>query len=233
MPALQFHMHPSLAHHTVQPDDALLLQLEQRRQHLLTLLDEMTGHLSSEAEREACAWKLRSYPVLSILAPAVSSGQGNVEYPGDPMCLYAALSVAIDQVVKARALGLSSELADHFKHGYTYTDLCPQWGRLPSRDYRLQVSDSGVRDYTHPERNTDQTVFDPRVWNEDVQRYLEEQLLPTLQPRVVLISCVSPAHRYALALAQQIRRVLPQALIVLGGRHIDETMRLREQSGEL
>jgi radical SAM superfamily enzyme YgiQ (UPF0313 family) len=163
----------------------------------------------------------------------VTGAGASVEYPGDPMCLYAALSVAIDQVLKARAVGLSAEVSDCFTPGYTYADLCPAWGDLPARAYRLQAPGSGVR-VSHGSRpNTDETVFDPRVWNEDVRVYLHERILRPLCPQVVLISCVSPAHRYALAIARQIRSTLPRALIVLGGRHIDETMRLDEGSQRL
>jgi hypothetical protein len=51
-------------------------------------------------------WKARSYPILSILAPVMTTSAGKIEFPGDPMCLYAALSYAVDQVVQAAARDL-------------------------------------------------------------------------------------------------------------------------------
>lgn len=227
MQNLHVHLHPFPAHHPTQPDPALLSLLQRRRQHLLALSRDAAPAASPQGE-----WEVRTYPVLAILAPAVTSAQANVEYPGDPMCLYAALSVAIDQVLQARALGLSAAVTDCFARGYTYADLCPSWGQLPGKAYRLQAPGSGVREFHGSLRTTDETVFDPRVWNADVQQYLDERLLRPLCPQVVLISSVSPAHRYALAIARQVRRTLPRALIVLGGRHIDETMRL-DDSGRL
>jgi len=228
MQNLHVHMHASPSQRPAHPDGALLSHLTQRRQHLLALARDVAPVCTSQQE-----WKVRSYPVLAILAPAVTEVEASVEYPGDPMCLYAALSVTIDQVLKARAVGLSAAVTDCFTQGYTYADLCPAWGELPERAYRLQAPASGIRAYHSPARNTDETVFDPRVWNEESRQYLQERVLRLLCPKVVLISCVSPAHRYALAIARLVRSTLPQALIVLGGRHIDETMRLEEGSGQL
>jgi radical SAM superfamily enzyme YgiQ (UPF0313 family) len=228
MQNLHVHIHAFPSHRPADPDPALLSHLTRRRQHLLALARDRAPICSPQEE-----WDVRSYPVLAIVAPAVTGVGTSVEYPGDPMCLYAALSVTIDQVRKARAIGLSAAITDCFTQGYTYADLCPAWGELPDRAYRLQAPASGVRAYHSPARNTDETVFDPRVWNEEARQYLQEQILRPLCPKVVLISCVSPAHRYALSIAPLVRSTLPQALIVLGGRHIDETMRLEEGSEQL
>ncbi|HEY1351185.1 MAG TPA: radical SAM protein [Ktedonobacteraceae bacterium] len=227
MQNLHVQMHTFPSYRPVSPDPALLVHLARRRQLLLE------GSRDADGARPLEEWELRTYPVLAIVAPAVTGSGTNVEYPGDPMCLYAALSVAIDQVLKARAIGLCAPVSDCFTQGYTYADLCPAWGELPARAYRLQAPGSGVRVSRGSQPNTDETVFDPRIWNEDVRLYLHERVLRPLCPQVVLISCVSPAHRYALAMARQIRSTLPRALIVLGGRHIDETMRLEESSQRL
>lgn len=167
-------------------------------------------------DRAESAWLARSYPVLAILAPVMSTSEEKIEFPGDPMCLYSALSYAVSQVVAARENGLGAAAA--------YNDICPQWGYLPSTEYRQRVDDNGIRQYAAPLLNTDQTVFDPRVWNPQVKQYFIEKVLQVLRPRVVLISAVSPAHRYALDIARTVRAHLPDCLIVLGGRHTDETL---------
>ncbi len=176
----------------------------------------------SAAEDE---WLARSYPVLSILAPVMSTSEEKIEFPGDPMCLYAALSYAVDQAVQAREKGLGADSP--------YNDLCPQWGSLPSTDYRSRVDDNGIRQYDGKILNTDESVFDPRVWNEKVKEYFIQHVLKNVQPKVVLISAVSPAHRYAIDIARTMRRELPDCIIVLGGRHADETLRYDYAAGQL
>lgn len=171
-------------------------------------------------------WLLRSYPVLAILAPVMSTHEKTVEYPGDPMCLYAALSVAAAQAHQAYAADFGPQ--------DPYNDLCPRWGPRPSLAYRLQVTDSGIRpDYTLANSNSDQTVFDPRVWNGTIRDYFIEQVLIPLRPRVVLISTVSPGFRYAVQIAQTVREYCPEALIVLGGRHVDETVQFNYATQQL
>jgi radical SAM superfamily enzyme YgiQ (UPF0313 family) len=193
--------------------DLLRHELEMRRKGLMEKVEALqTSDLGLE-ERE---WLARSYPVLSILAPVMSTNEGKIEFPGDPMCLYSALSYAVDQVVETRKMGICE--------GAPYNDLSPQWGYLPSAEYRARADVNGIREYDGVLLNTDQMVFDPRVWNEKVKKYFVEKVLKTLRPKVVLISSVSPAHRYAIDMARVIRKHLPDCLIVLGGRHVDETI---------
>jgi radical SAM superfamily enzyme YgiQ (UPF0313 family) len=146
----------------------------------------------------------------------MSTNEEKIEFPGDPMCLYAALSYSVDQVVKAREHGIGPE--------GTYNDLCPELGILPSKEYRTQVSSHGFRDYSTPIRNTDQTIFDPRVWNDKVREFFIEKILLAVRPKVVLISTVSPGFRYAIDIALTVKNNLPDAIVVIGGRHIDETI---------
>jgi radical SAM superfamily enzyme YgiQ (UPF0313 family) len=193
--------------------DFLHHELEIRRNHLL---DDIQAIQTTEAKLEEHEWLARSFPVLSILAPVMSTSEGKIEFPGDPMCLYSALSYAVDQVVKTCKAGISE--------GAPYNDFCPQWGYLPTHEYRAQVDLSGIRDYRGTLLNTDQTVFDPRIWNAKVKKYFIENVLKVMRPKVVLISSVSPAHRYAIDIARTVREHLPDCLIVLGGRHVDETI---------
>ncbi|WP_199816185.1 B12-binding domain-containing radical SAM protein [Streptomyces sp. NRRL S-1448] len=156
--------------------------------------------------------KTRYFPVLSVLAPVMTQSEGEITYPGDPMCLYTALSLAVH-----RAVADAGPLAD----ATHYTDLAPEWTRFPSKKYRLAAGHDGYRAYgTAP--NTDRTVFDPRVWD-DTARALWVRMLREVRPRVVLISAVSPAHRYALQIAELAKREVPETFVILGGRHVDET----------
>src|SRR6266542_3631785 len=99
------------------------------------LLQKVAAIQTTTVDMEACEWSTRSYPVLSILAPVMSTTEGKVEYPGDPMCLYSALSYAIDQAVSTRQMGICEDAP--------YNDLCPQWGCLPSAEYRAQADVNG------------------------------------------------------------------------------------------
>jgi radical SAM superfamily enzyme YgiQ (UPF0313 family) len=201
----------------------LRLHLDARQAELLRYIREFKNEPALNAEQNE--WLARSYPVLAILAPVMSTNEDKIEFPGDPMILYTALSHAVDQVVYARKQGISSLSP--------YNDLCPQWGYLPSVEYRQSVDDNGIRQYDAPLLNTDQTVFDPRVWNESIKEYFVNVVLKNVQPKVVLISAVSPAHRYALDIARTVREHLPGCLIILGGRHADETIRLDAVTQEL
>ncbi|MFD0888036.1 hypothetical protein ACFQ08_26140, partial [Streptosporangium algeriense] len=154
----------------------------------------------------------RTFPVLAVLAPVMTQAEGEITYPGDPMCLYAALSVTVRNAVRDAG---PLEQAGH------YNDLAPGWTRFPDRSYRMSVGEDGYRPYTGSP-NTDQTVFDPRVWDREArERWIG--LLRETQPRVVLISSVSPAHRYALNIAGLAKSEVPGVYVILGGRHVDET----------
>lgn len=180
---------------------------------------------NEQLSEEENHWLARSYPVLAVLAPVMSTSEDKIEFPGDPMCLYNALSYAVDQSVQAREQGITPN--------GPYNDLCPQWGYRPSPAYRAKVDDNGIRDYSAPLLNTDQTVFDPRVWNQKISKYFSDVVLEQVQPKVVLISAVSPAHRYALQIARAVRAKLPDCIIILGGRHADETVHFDEATQQL
>ncbi len=201
----------------------LRLYLDARQEELLQYVQDFEGNPALNAEENG--WMARSYPVLAILAPVMSTNEDKIEFPGDPMILYTALSHTIDQVVQARQQGISP--------ASSYNDLCPQWGYTPSDAYRQSVDDNGIRQYDAPLLNTDQTVFDPRVWNDTVKDYFVNVVLKTVCPKVVLISAVSPAHRYAIDIARTVRENLPDCIIILGGRHADETIRLDPTTQEL
>jgi hypothetical protein len=95
------------------------------------------------------------------------------------------------------------------------------------------VDDNGIRQYDTPLLNTDQTVFDPRVWNDTIKDFIVNVVLKNVVPKVVLISAVSPAYRYAIDIARTVREYLPDCIIILGGRHADETIRLDPATQEL
>ena len=207
------------------PDPQFADHLVERRRQLTRRIAETIEPRVQDFDRQTAAWLIRSYPVLAIQAPVMTTQEGKIEYPGDPMCLYSALSVAVDQAVKAKRAALGE--------GDPYNDLCPQWGNLPSQEYRLSASDGGIRDYSDPLLNTDQTIFAPGIWNAEVKQYFVEYVLRVLEPRVVLISTVSPGHRYAIDIARTVRQHLPDTLIVLGGPHVDETMRYEYETQQL
>ncbi|QUQ65338.1 B12-binding domain-containing radical SAM protein [Kutzneria sp. CA-103260] len=160
--------------------------------------------------------------MLALLAPVSNTGEGVVSYPGDPMCLYGALAVTIDESVRAR----NSRWEDRDP----VRDVYPDWGEYPDDAYRGAVSDDGIRHGDHDV--TDMRVFDPRVWNPVTRRALTT-VLTQRRPRVLLISAVSAAHRYALDIARTAKTVLPDCYTVLGGRHADETMRWAAGAGAL
>jgi len=206
---------------SLSPDLRQLLDARQKELHHYTQDFQGDPALSHEENQ----WLARSYPVLAVLAPVMSTNEDKIEFPGDPMALYSALSHTIDQVVLARQQGITPSSP--------YNDLCPQWGYLPSDEYRQSVSDNGIRQYDAPLLNTDQTVFDPRVWNDTIKEYFVNVVLKNVRPKVVLISAVSPAHRYAIDIARTVREHLPDCIVILGGRHADETVRLDPETQEL
>jgi radical SAM superfamily enzyme YgiQ (UPF0313 family) len=197
--------------------------LDARQEELRQYIQSFTGNPALSVEENT--WLARSFPVLAVLAPVMSTNEDKIEFPGDPMILYSALSHTIDQVVQARGQGFSPHSP--------YNDLCPQWGYLPSDEYRRSVDDNGIRQYDAPLLNSDQTVFDPRVWNETIKDYFVNVVLETVRPKVVLISAVSPAHRYAIDIARTVREHLPGCIIILGGRHTDETIKIDPATQEL
>lgn len=133
------------------------------------------------------------------------------------MCLYAALSLTVETAIQARAAA-----AD----GVTDEDACPlpDWGARPSKSYRLSVDESGIRPARSGQHTTDAAIFDPRVWTDET-RDAFRSLLRRTRPHVLLISTVSAGHRHALEMAAIAKQESPGCLIVMGGRHVDETIR--------
>jgi radical SAM superfamily enzyme YgiQ (UPF0313 family) len=194
----------------VAADPAAFQELRRQRRR------QLTEDLASGRSRT------RYFPVLSVLAPVMTQSEGEITYPGDPMALYAALSVAVHRAV---------DDAGPLEQARHYNDLAPEWKAFPSKEYRATASSEGFRPYgTEP--NTDQTVFDPRVWDEPT-RMKCIHLLREVRPRVVLISSVSPAHRYALEIAALVKAEVPNAYVVLGGRHVDETITATPDGGSV
>lgn len=172
---------------------------------------------------KSAVWARRRFPVLSVLAPCVSDSRHKIEFPGDPMCLYHALSLAVSKAYLTYQQGLS--------HENPFPDFCPFWDLPPSSLYRQQVLPSGIRRFSDIEKcTTDGSVFDPRVWNSQIEYFFRE-LLRLLQPRVVLVSCVSPAFRFAVRILEIVRDCLPFAVTILGGRHIDATTTVNDAEG--
>ncbi|MGV9255680.1 B12-binding domain-containing radical SAM protein [Streptomyces sp. NPDC003697] len=153
----------------------------------------------------------------------MTSTEGEITYPGDPMCLYAALSVAVDHALRSARRGAGS--------GSPFSDLCPDWGAVPSRRDRL-AADHSLREWNAADSVVDHTVFDPRVWDERSEADFRAELRRR-RPRVLLVSTVSPGNRYALEMARVTKEELPHCLVIFGGRHIDETMRYLPGAGKL
>ncbi|MGW7427319.1 B12-binding domain-containing radical SAM protein [Streptomyces sp. NPDC054813] len=162
---------------------------------------------------------VRAFGVLAVLAPVITDEDNDVAYPGDPMALYSALSFPMSRA--------TASFSDPFGPTDVYNDLCPMWPALPGKKERPDV----CRRLGTEVRTTDDTVFDPRTWTPRTRADLVG-LLRRRTPSVVLISAVSPAHRYALEIAALVKEECPKALVVLGGRHADETVR-REESAEV
>lgn len=163
------------------------------------------------------SWQARSYPVLAVLAPVITSPGHELAYPGDPMCLYWALGLAIAEADRARQAGPGGDS--------NYPGMCPDWGTaFPAKADRLAASTAGVREASPFPALTDHSVFDPRAWTAQAEDDYRA-VLRARRPRVLLISTVSAAHRYALRMAEIAKEYSPGCLVVLGGRHIDETIR--------
>jgi hypothetical protein len=63
----------------------LRLYLDTRQEELQKYIRDYQGNpaLSSEENK----WLARSYPVLAVLAPVMSTNEDKIEFPGDPMNL--------------------------------------------------------------------------------------------------------------------------------------------------
>ncbi|MFF1351332.1 B12-binding domain-containing radical SAM protein [Streptomyces sp. NPDC058322] len=181
------------------------------------------ARLSGLMERAKCEkadqvpWNARSFPVLAALAPVMTSPEGEITYPGDPMCLYAALSVAVDSALRSARIDAGRPQETPFN------DLCPAWQCPPTKENRL-AAQHGLRFGHEAEGTPDAAVFDPRVWDEKARADLR-LVVRRHRPRVFLVSTVSPGHRYALEMARLAKEEAPDCLVVFGGRHMDETMR--------
>lgn len=162
-------------------------------------------------------WHARAFPVLAALAPVMTSPEGEITYPGDPMCLYSALSVAVDSSLRSAQHGVGGP------QGSPFSDLCPDWRCPPTKESRL-AAQHGLRFGAEGGGTPDTAVFDPRVWDEQACADLRT-VVRRHRPRVFLVSTVSPGHRYALEMARVVKEEAPDCLVVFGGRHMDETMR--------
>src|ERR1041385_1354503 len=79
------------------------------------------------------AWRARAFRVAGGLAPALTTHDGKIEFPGDPMCLYGALAAAMTEV---RDLAVAQAARRDALVG-PYLDMCPDWARFPSPAGRL------------------------------------------------------------------------------------------------
>lgn len=160
------------------------------------------------------------YPVLAALVPVVTDRGGEVAYPGDPMALYHALSITIANSVAACAQP---------SEGPALRNVVPDWGRYPTRAERLRLDGPRPVAVTHSP-TSDGKVFDPRVWDPRAMDDFRRELA-AVRPAVLLLSAVSPAHRYALQMAAIAKEIVPHCLVVLGGRHSDETLSMSAADG--
>ncbi|MEU9462122.1 radical SAM protein [Streptomyces sp. NPDC048312] len=157
------------------------------------------------------------FPIMAALVPVATSRGGEVAYPGDPMCLYSALSLTVERSVARRVRGLAVRPA--------LDDVAPDWGRYPDAAYR-RAEDGPRSVLVADSRTTDGHVFDPRIWDDVAsEAFITE--LRALRPKVLLLSSVSAGHRYALEMAELAKEHAPGCLVILGGRHADETIRYR------
>jgi hypothetical protein len=201
---------------------AILMHTQDLREEHVDLAELREWRGRNMRARSGDEWEARRVPVLAALAPVMTSVDGEITYPGDPMCLYGALSVTIRTAMIARERGCDTS--------GPYPDLCPDWGTLPTTDYRLTVADHGIRPAPDGSHCSDQSVFDPRVWTAETEAAFRS-VLRDARPRIFLVSTVSPGHRYALEMARVVKAELPDCLVVMGGRHVDETVRYSPRSG--
>ncbi|MER7518595.1 B12-binding domain-containing radical SAM protein [Streptomyces sp. NPDC126499] len=200
-------------HRPAEVDEEAAGMLAALRRHRYDSLLEQGGH----DHLDQVPWSSRAFPVLAALAPVMTSPEGEITYPGDPMCLYAALSVVVDNALK------SARPAAYRDGEPPFTDLCPDWRHAPDKERRLTAR-HGPRSGANAESTPDSAVFDPRIWDDESREQLRA-MTRRLRPKVFLVSTVSPGHRYALEMARLVKKEEPDCLVVFGGRHMDETMR--------
>ncbi|MER6104664.1 radical SAM protein [Streptomyces sp. NPDC001832] len=191
------------------PDSAARQELADRLSHRRELF-ERAGDIAPHPDQDPYL-----FPIMAALVPVATSRGGEVAYPGDPMCLYSALSLTIERSVARLARGLAVQPS--------LDDVAPDWGRYPDAAYRR--AEGGPRSgLIADSRTTDGHVFDPRIWDDVAcEAFITE--LRALRPKVLLLSSVSAGHRYALEMAELAKEHVPGCLVVLGGRHADETVR--------
>jgi len=91
--------------------------------------------------------------------------EGKIDTPGDPMCLYSALSVAAIKPSKRNELPLVKA---------TRTTTCARNGATcPRKEYRLSASDSGF-ETTRPLAQHRSDHLAPGIWNAEVKQYFVE-----------------------------------------------------------
>ncbi|RCH64198.1 radical SAM protein [Streptomyces sp. SDr-06] len=163
------------------------------------------------------------FPVMAALVPVATSRGGEIAYPGDPMCLYAALSLTVMHSVARFEAGLADEPS--------LDDVAPDWGRYPDARYR-RAEDGPRSTLIADNPTTDGHVFDPRIWD-DLARDAFITEVRALQPKVLLLSSVSAGHRYALEMAELAKEHAPHCVVVIGGRHADETVRYQHATASV
>src|SRR3989344_8758842 len=98
----------------------------------------------------------REYNVLCVNAPSTNSCK--VALPGDPVCLYYALSTMLDNVTKTKqAIILGGE--------QVYPNMFPRIHNIDSLELILMEESNLNRDVNMDFGNCRDIVFDPRVCN--------------------------------------------------------------------
>lgn len=88
--------------------------------------------------------------------------------------------------------------------------------------YANAVLDNYVRTNRFPSLKTPETVtvMNPSAYNKSFEKELVSNI-EQFKPFVVEISNVSESHHYALKIAQKIKHISPETIIILGGSHED------------
>ena len=213
---------PGTAPHLACPPD--IGQTEPIERRLRQLRQRIATAVQSGAAIDEATWRVRSYPVLAVLAPVITTPDNELAYPGDPMCLYSAVALSVQRAAQARVSGIGADLP--------YPDLCPDWGLPPSKAYRLAAPENGLRLTVEGPHTSDASTYDPRIWTPETRAQFV-RVLRLRRPRILLISTVSAGHRYALEMAKLAKEELPHCLVVVGGRHIDETVRYNHSADQV